>query len=205
MAETGDLPWATTALMSMSHFAQKYWYIALAIIAAIGYFAKQWVESKEGRAKLDRIRLKTIGLGRIVRSLSIARFCRVLGTLLHNGVPLLQSLRIAKDASGNVVISEAVADAADHITSGKSLAKPLAAGGEFPKEIVEMIAVGEEANNLENVLIDIADSLERRTNREVEMVVRLLEPLLLLCMAAVVLFVVIAILLPILQTSSIVS
>jgi general secretion pathway protein F len=205
MAETGDLPWATTALMAMSHFAQSYWYIAIAAIGAIGYFVKTWVESKEGREKLDRIRLKTIGIGRIVRSLSIARFCRVLGTLLHNGVPLLQSLRIAKDASGNTVISQAVSEAADHITSGKSLAQPLMAGGQFPKEIVEMIAVGEEANNLENVLIDIADSLERRTNREVEMVVRLLEPMLLLVMAAVVLFVVIAILLPILQTSQIVS
>jgi general secretion pathway protein F len=205
MKETGDLPWATTALMAMSHFAQNYWYFGLAAIGAIGYFAKRWVESKEGRDKLDRIRLRLIGVGRIVRSLAIARFCRVLGTLLHNGVPLLQSLRIAKDASGNIVISEAVSEAADHITSGKSLAKPLAAGGQFPKEIVEMIAVGEEANNLENVLIDIADSLERRTNREVEMVVRLLEPMLLLVMAAIVLFVVIAILLPILQTSQIVS
>ncbi len=205
MAETGDLPWATTALMAMSHFAQSYWFIGIAAIAAAGYFGKQWVESKAGRDKLDRIRIRVIGLGRIVRSLSIARFCRVLGTLLHNGVPLLQSLRIAKDATGNIVISEAVSEAADHITSGKSLAKPLMAGGQFPKEIVEMIAVGEEANNLENVLIDIAESLERRTNREVEMVVRLLEPMLLLVMAAIVLFVVIAILLPILNTSQIVS
>lgn len=205
MAETGDLPWATTALMAMSHFAQRYWFIVLGAAAALGFYGNRWMTSKEGRDKLDRIRIKSIGIGRIVRSLAIARFCRVLGTLLHNGVPLLQSLRIAKDATGNIVISEAIADAAEHITSGKSLAGPLAAGGQFPREIVEMISVGEEANNLENVLIDIADALERRTNREVEMVVRLLEPMLLMVMAAVVLFVVIAILLPILQTSQIVS
>jgi general secretion pathway protein F/type IV pilus assembly protein PilC len=205
MKETGDLPWATTALLTMSHAAQTYWYLGVAALVGVYYFANNWLSSKEGRAQLDRYRIKAIGIGRIVRSLAIARFCRVLGTLLHNGVPLLQSLRIAKDATGNIVISEAVSNAADQITSGKSLAGPLSAGGQFPREICEMIAVGEEANNLENVLIDIADSLERRTNREVEMVVRLLEPMLLLVMAAIVLFVVIAILLPILNSSKIAS
>jgi general secretion pathway protein F/type IV pilus assembly protein PilC len=203
MEERGDLPWATTALMAMSRFTKSYWWLGAAIIGGAFYWGRNWLESAEGREQLDRIRLKTYGVGRIVRSLSIARFSRVLGTLLRNGVPLLQSLRIAKDASGNVVLSQAVASAADQITSGKSLAQPLASSGEFPKEIVEMIAVGEEANNLENVLIDIAEALERRTNREIDMVVRLLEPMMLLFMAAIVLFVVVAILLPILQSSNI--
>lgn len=203
MEERGELPWATTALMGMSRFAQSYWLLGLLGVAGIVYGVRTWVSSAEGRAQLDRLRLKIYGLGRIVRSLSIARFCRVLGTLLRNGVPLLQSLRIAKDAAGNSVLSAAVDHAAENISSGKSLAKPLGASGEFPIEIVEMISVGEEANNLENVLVDIADTLERRTNREIDMVVRLLEPMMLLVMAAIVLFVVIAILLPILQSSGI--
>jgi len=179
------------------------WWLAALVIAGTVYGVRIWMASPEGRVQLDTLRLRVYGLGRIVRSLSIARFCRVLGTLLKNGVPLLQSLRIAKDASGNVVLAKAIENAADNITSGKSLAKPLGSSGEFPIEIVEMIAVGEEANNLENVLVDIADTLERRTNREVDMIVRLLEPMMLLVMAAVVLFVVIAILLPILQSSGI--
>ncbi|MBX3444955.1 MAG: type II secretion system F family protein [Planctomyces sp.] len=203
MEERGDLPWATTALMAMSRIAQSYWYLGVLAVGGAVYGVNQWLSTREGRMQLDRIRLRTVGLGRVVRSLSIARFCRVLGTLLRNGVPLLPSLRISKDASGNSVIAQAVDVAADSISSGKSLARPLAASGEFPIEIVEMISVGEEANNLENVLIDIADTLERRTNREVDMVVRLLEPLMLLVMAAIVLFVVIAILLPILQSSGI--
>jgi general secretion pathway protein F/type IV pilus assembly protein PilC len=129
-------------------------------------------------------------------------FCRVLGTLLHNGVPILQSLRIAKDATGNAVLSHAIAEAADNISEGKSLAKPLGQSGHFPRDIVEMISVGEEANNLEQVLVDIADNLERRTSRDLELSVRLLEPLMLVLMAGVVLFVVVALLLPILQSSS---
>lgn len=204
MKEQDALPWATTALLTMSDFAQKYWLLAVALLVAAGWGLNYWISTEEGRLKVDRFRLKMIGLGRIVRSLAIARFCRILGTLLKNGVPILQSLKIAKDATGNVVLSRAIESASDNISAGKSLAKPLGASRIFPQEIVEMISVGEEANNLEEVLVDIADNLERRTNRELDMAVRLLEPLMLLLMAAVVLFVVIALLLPIMQSSGIV-
>lgn len=203
MAEQGSLPWATTALLAMSNFAQTYWLLFLIAIAAAAWGINHWVGTPEGRLRVDQARLKIFGLGRIVKSLAIARFCRILGTLLKNGVPILQSLKIAKDATGNVVLSRAIESASENISAGKSLAKPLGASKIFPQEIVEMISVGEEANNLEEVLVDIADNLERRTNRELDMSVRMLEPLMLLMMAAVVLFVVIALLLPILNSSGI--
>ena len=126
----------------------------------------------------------------------------MLGTLLNNGVPMLQSLSIAKDASGNQVLSGAIADAADNVSGGKSLATPLRASGQFSTEIVEMISVGEEANNLEDVLIGISDNLERYTGRRIDVVVRMLEPILLLVMAAIVTFVIAALLLPVLNMSS---
>ncbi|MCA8995943.1 MAG: type II secretion system F family protein [Planctomycetaceae bacterium] len=201
MAQRGQLPWATTALLGMSNWAQRYWVIALIGGAAAVVGLQQWLQTPLGSRKLDEFRLKMIGMGRIVKSLAIARFCRVLGTLLQNGVPVLNSLRIAKDATANQVLSEAIDQAAENVSTGKSLAGPLGASGHFPEEIIEMIDVGEEANNLENVLIDISENLEKRTGREIEMAVRLLEPILLLCLAAVVLFVVIALLLPILNSS----
>ncbi|WP_417847407.1 type II secretion system F family protein [Thalassoglobus sp.] len=204
MAARGELPWATTALMGMSEATQKYWAVGLLAAAGTIIGLLKWLKTEDGRRKLDVFRLRAVGIGRIVRSLAVARFCRVLGTLLKNGVPVLTSLKIAKDATANIVLSDAIDVAASNISEGKSLAGPLAASKQFPEEIVEMIAVGEEANNLENVLIDISENLERRTSREIEMAVRLLEPMLLLCLAAVVLFVVIALLLPILQSSSIV-
>ncbi len=126
----------------------------------------------------------------------------MLGTLLKNGVPILQSLRIAKDASGNIVLAEAIGNAVENVSSGTSLAVPLRASGQFTKELVEMISVGEEANNLENVLIGVADNLEKRTSRRIDLVVRMLEPLLLLVMAAIVVFVIAALLLPILNLST---
>ena len=204
MAARGELPWATTTLMTMSEWTQKYWAAMLLAFAGAVVALLQWMKTEDGRRKVDLFRLKAIGLGRIVRSLAVARFCRVLGTLLQNGVPVLTSLQIAKDATANIILTDAIETAASNISEGKSLAGPLASSKQFPEEIVEMIAVGEEANNLENVLIDISENLERRTGREIEMVVRLLEPVLLLMLASVVLFVVIALLLPILQSSSIV-
>lgn len=203
MDEQGQLPWATTTLLAMSDFAQSYWLLGLIAVAAAGWGLNYWIGTPEGRLRVDQMRLKLYGLGRIVKSLAIARFCRILGTLLKNGVPILQSLKIAKDATGNVVLSNAIESASENISAGKSLAKPLGASQIFPQEVVEMISVGEEANNLEEVLVDIADNLERRTNRELDMAVRMLEPIMLLGMAAVVLFVVIALLLPILNSSGV--
>ena len=201
MKERGELPWATSALMGISESVQGYWPYGLVALIAIVVGLQQWFATDPGKAFWSRFELRSPGLGRVVRSLAIARFCRVLGTLMQNGVPLLQSLRIAKDATGNQVLADAIDHATDNITAGKSLARPLGASGEFPVEVVEMIAVAEEANNLENVLIGISDNLERRSDRELQMVVRLLEPVLLLMMAIVVLFVFVALLVPILQSS----
>ncbi len=201
MEERGELPWATTALMGISDGVQNYWVYGLIAIVAGVYGLGQWLQIPAGQAFWSRFQIKAPGLGRVIRSLAIARFCRVLGTLMQNGVPLLQSLKIAKDATGNKVLADAIDKATENITAGKSLARPLGASGEFPVEVVEMIAVAEEANNLENVLIGISDNLERRSDRELQMVVRLLEPVLLLLMAVVVLFVFVALLVPILQSS----
>lgn len=203
MAADGQLPWATNTLLGLSDSMQKYWLLCLVVIAGAVALLVQWGRTETGRQRVDRFWLTAYGLGPIVRSLALARFTRILGTLLQNGVPVLHSLRIAKDAAGNVVLSEAIGATADSVSSGKSLAEPLRTSQQFPPEIVEMIAVGEEANNLEQVLIDIADNLERRTNRRLELFVRLLEPIMLLIMAALVVFVIAALLLPVLQMSGI--
>ena len=203
LSERGSLPWATTMLMAVSDFAQQHWLLGFVGLGVFIYAGISWSKTESGRDRIDVFRLNAVGMGPIVRSLAIARFCRILGTLLQNGVPILHSLSIAKDATGNRLISRAIAAAGEDISEGKSLAKPLADSGQFPEEVVVMITVGEESNNLEQVLIDVADSMERRTNRLLDMFVRLLEPILLTVMAGIVLFVVVALLLPILQSSSI--
>lgn len=202
MESRGELPWATTTLMGMSEWLQRRWQLLLIVIGGVVFAGYQYLQSDDGKMNYDRLRLRSPGVGPIVRSLAIARFTRILGTLLKNGVPILNSLRIAKDATGNRVLSTTIGQAADNVSGGRSLAQPLGASGEFPKEVVEMISVGAEANNLEQVLIDIADNQERNTNRQLELFVRLLEPMLLLVMAGLVVFVIAALLLPVLRMSS---
>ena len=211
MAATGDLPAATTILMNASDAVRAYGvWMLLAAGVAVYAAAKYVTDTEEGRLLFDRARLfgvkvgkKELGFGPIARSLATARFCRILGTLLSNGVPILQSLRIAKDATGNRVLSAAIAEASESITAGRSIAAPLAESGQFGEEVTEMIAVGEEANNLEEVLIDIADATERHTARQLDLFVRLLEPVMLTAMAGAILFLCIALMLPILRSSGI--
>src|SRR5262249_12246622 len=111
-------------------------------------------------------------------------------------------LRIAKDSAGNKVLADAIEKSAEGIKAGDSLAKPLGASKHFPRDIVEMVSVGEESNNLDKVLIDISVALEKRTTRNLELFVRLLEPLMLLIMAGLILVIVIALLLPVFKMGS---
>lgn len=205
MKDDGNLPMATTILMAASNALTQYGALLLVVVGVATVFAVRGVDWNAQRVRLDTLRLRLPGLGPLTRSLGVARFCRVLGTLLKNGVPLLLSLKIAKDATGNVVLANAIADASEEVTSGKSLARPLASSGQFPMDVIEMIAVGEEANNLEHVLISVADKMERTTNRQLDLVVRLLEPAMLVFMAGVILFVVVALMLPIMQSSTMVN
>jgi general secretion pathway protein F/type IV pilus assembly protein PilC len=121
--------------------------------------------------------------------------------MLHNGIPILRALGIAKDATGNRVLAAAIEQSAENITAGQKLADPLRKCKYFPPDVVEMIAIAEEANSLEKVLIDISESLEKRTARNLDLMVKLLEPLMLLIMAVVVLLVVAGLLLPMFNLS----
>lgn len=200
--EEGTLPIATHILLWFSEGVAKrgLWVVGGLVFA--GWWLRSWLTTERGRWAFDAFRLKAWGAGAIVRDLAVARFCRVLGTLLQNGVPILGSLRIAKDATGNRVLSQAIGAAAENISGGKSLARPLAASKQFPPDVMEMISVGEEANNLEKVLLGISDKLEKHSQRKLELFVRLLEPVLLLMGGLVILFMAIAIMLPVLNSSS---
>jgi general secretion pathway protein F/type IV pilus assembly protein PilC len=159
--------------------------------------ARRWARGDKGRMITDSWRLRMPQAGTIYLNLALSRFTRILGTLLHNGIPILQALRIAKDSTGNRVLAQAIDRSADNITAGDKLATPLAQCRFFPRDVVEMVAVAEESNSLDTVLIGIADSLEKRTSRQLELFVRLLEPIMLMVMAGVILVVVLGLLLPV--------
>jgi general secretion pathway protein F/type IV pilus assembly protein PilC len=171
-------------------------------LIALFIWLKGKLQTEEGKLARDRWQLRIPVAGRIFLNLAVARFCRVLGTLLHNGVPILRSLEISASAAGNRVLAIAIRDAAENVTEGQSLAGPLKASGHFPVTVTEMIAVAEESNTLDTVLNEISDGLERRTWRQLDLMVRLLEPIMLLVLAGVILMVVIALLVPVLKMAT---
>ena len=204
LRERGELPFLTEVLLRVSRGAGNPWIMALVAAGAFGGYVlvKKQLNTEAGKDFWDRMTLKAPGLGAIVQGLSVARFCRILGTLLHNGVPILKSLKISAQATGNRILGMAITNAAENISSGEKLATPLAQCGYFPRNVVEMISVAEESNSLEKVLNDIADMLEKTTWRKLDLGVKLLEPLMLLLLASMVLCVVVALLLPVMKMSS---
>jgi type II secretory pathway component PulF len=201
LRDRGELPWLTEVLLFISDTLRSYGLLILLVLVGASVLVRARLQTDEGRFWLDTWKLRLPLAGPILRSLAVSRFCRVLGTMLKNGVPILRSLDISREATGNRVLSLAIAGAAENITAGQSLAKPLAASKEFPQTVVEMIAVAEESNSLDRVLVEVANSLESRTVRQLDLMVRLLEPLMLMVLAGIVLCVVIALLMPIIRMS----
>jgi general secretion pathway protein F/type IV pilus assembly protein PilC len=202
LRDKGELPVFTDWLLTVSAAIHGYGWLILLIVIGVGVMIRKRLQTNDGRWWLDRWRLKIPQVGTIYRNLAVSRFCRVLGTLLAGGVPIVKSLKISSDSTGNLVLASAINKAAENITAGESLAAPLASSGHFPPNVVEMVAVAEQSNTLESVLTNIADSLERETWRRLDLVVRLIEPLMLLIMASAVLVIVLALMLPMLKSAT---
>ncbi len=192
----------THVVFGTSHFVRDYYGLLIGMVVA-GVVATNLVGRTEaGRRGLAIAKLKAPVTGKVATSVSVSRFCRILGTLLQNGVPILQALKISKDSAGNVILEEHIEKAAENVRGGETLSAPLAESGLFPADILSMIAVAEESNNLESVLIQIAETQETRTARQIDMAVRLIEPMLLFFMAVAVGVIAFALLLPIMTMSA---
>ncbi|MFT7630106.1 MAG: type II secretory pathway component PulF [Mariniblastus sp.] len=198
----GELPAITEYLLAFSNFVRGYGLILVLVAAVLIVILRIQLNTERGQMFADRMKIRLPLLGPVFLSLAVGRFCRVLGTLLRNGVPILKALDISRDASGNKVLSNAIADAAENITSGESLSGPLSKSGHFPRNVTEMISVAEESNTLDDVLINISEGLEKQTVRRLDLMVKLIEPLMLMIMAGIILVVVVALLLPIMKMGS---
>jgi general secretion pathway protein F/type IV pilus assembly protein PilC len=198
----GGLPWATVVLLWLSDVARSYGLFLLAALAAALVWLRTAVKTKRGRMTADRWKLRIPVAGPIFLNSAISRFCRVLGTLLKNGVPLLKALEISSESAGNWVLGRAIRASAENVSSGDTLSQPLAQCGLVPRPVMAMIRVAEESNNLDSVLVNVADALDRKIARQLDIMVRLIEPIMLLVMGGVILFVLVALLLPVFDLSA---
>ena len=195
-------PLPSEIMFGASHVVRHYWYLVIGAMA--GVVGLVWVNLKSEvmQRKLERWQLKIPVVGSALRLLAITRFCRILGTMLANGVPLLHALKISRDATGSTILADRIGEATEAVRDGKRLSEPLSKGDFIPEQILAMIAVAEESNNLDKVLVQIADTVERRTNRQVDQAVRLIEPAILCLVAAAIGFLALGLLLPIFTMAS---
>jgi len=192
----------TRIVFGATDVLRDYWWLVIGGLAVLFFGAYSLVRTEWGKAAWAKFQLRAPVLGKIITLVSVCRFCRILGTMLHNGVPILQAISISKDSAGNAILAEQVERAGEAVRKGEGLAAQLGKSGLFPVDVIDMMAVAEESNNLENVLIQIADANETRTARQIDLGVRLIEPMLLLVMAVIVLCIAVALLLPILTMSA---
>ena len=197
-----SLPMPTRILLASSALVTgNVWLtvvLVMLVIAGIVWAAR----SDRVRLELLRRAMKLPYLGSLFSAIAVARFARMLGTLLENGIPMLQALDIARDSAGNPILADAISRAATAVKHGETLSKPLEECGLFPEDVLEMISVGESSNNLPSVLVRLADTLESRIDRMLAMMLRLMEPAMLLVIAVVVMFIFLALVVPMMQLSS---
>ena len=204
--ESGQLlPLPTRVLLRVSDFFTHWWWALAAGVLALGWFIRQQYASPSGRALLDRAVIELPGVGTLVRKLETARLARNLGTLIGQGVPVLQAIDIVAQSVLNSVLQRAVEQARVAVGEGSSIAAAIGASGQFPIFVSNMIAVGEESGTVDEGLLKVASAYEREVDRAVGTLTTLLEPVLLVGVGGVVMFMVLAMLLPIFQIGLVVQ
>jgi general secretion pathway protein F len=203
--ETGRvLPLATRMLLRVSSFVSSYWWLMLLLAASGALLMARLVRTPKGREWYDRMLLHLPWVGRLIQRVGIARFSRTLSTLLASGVPILTALGIVTHLFSNSLLRRAVEEARASVQEGESLAAPLRRSGLFPALLTQMVAVGERSGELETMLARAADAYDEEVSAVLARLTSLLEPLTILVMGGVILFIVLAILLPIFDLNQLV-
>ncbi len=196
------LPGPTIVLLGVSDFLRSYGLLVVVTLMGLVAAFSRWAQTQQGRWILDGVRLKLPVFGAILHHSAVARFCRVLGTLLTNGVPIVKALQISSSSTGNKRLEQAILRSCENIKSGETLSAPLTASGLVPPSVMAMIHVAERSNTLDSVLIRIAERTELKIEQQLGTMVRLIEPLTLVLIGGLVTFVLAGLLLPIFDMSS---
>jgi general secretion pathway protein F len=199
-----SLPAITVVLLGLSGFAREYWWVVLGLVIGAAVALRLSVRTPTGRLRFDRATLRVPYVGKLLKKVALARFARTLATLLQGGIPLLQSLDIVKNVVNNMVLRNAIEDGRTSIREGQSIAEPLRRSGLFPPLLVHMIAVGEKSGELEAMLARAADAYDNEVEASVTALSSIIEPVIIIFMGGIVMFIVLAIMLPIFELNQLV-
>jgi len=172
------IPTSMAAILAISDGLKAYWWIVVAALLAIIFAIRRYLATGEGRRRFDRRILRTPLAGDLITKLEVARFSRTLGTLLANGVMVLNALSITTEGISNRSIAQAITDLANRLKRGEGLAVPLTETGIFPRVAVQLVQVGEESGQLEAMLLRIADIYDEEVKRTLQRLLAMLVPVM---------------------------
>ncbi|MEI7658716.1 MAG: type II secretion system F family protein [Phycisphaerae bacterium] len=201
-----QLPWPTRVVQGVGDFFGGLWFgflpgwlaSGIAIVVAV-VAARRYYETPEGRLTVDTRLMQAPLLGRLLKDVAVARFTRTLGTLTAAGIPILAALRVTKGTLGNRAMEQVIDQVAEQVTAGKTIAEPMEKSGYFPPMLVQVVNLGERSGKLDQMLGNAAKAFEERTEQSVKLFTTALPPVLVVGLACVVGFIVMAILLALLQ------
>ncbi|MFH1223544.1 MAG: type II secretion system inner membrane protein GspF [Pseudomonadota bacterium] len=197
------LPIYTVVLIAVANFFRNNILYIIGTLLFILFLFFRYIKTEKGRKGWDETKLHIPIFGKIIRLTAVGQFTRTLSTLHGAGVPLLQALDIVSNVVDNVVIKATLKEARDAVSEGQSLASTLKKSGQFPPIVIHMISVGERTGELEAMLRHVSDAYEIEVETRIQTLTSLLEPAMIIVMGATVAFIVLAILMPIMQMTSV--
>ncbi|MFT7680381.1 MAG: type IV pilus assembly protein PilC [Planctomycetota bacterium] len=200
------LPGITVALLGLSTFVQQYWYLVFGAPIVLGFLHLFVMRRRRGyRRAIHAVMLKLPIMGGVINKQMTTEFSRTFGTLIQAGVPHLDALTIVRDATTNEVLVDAVEDIRRTVREGEGIARPMGETGLFDDIVTNMVDVGEETGELDGMLLKVANAYEKQLDRQIDSFFRILEPAMLVIMAAVVGTIVVALFLPLLEIMNSIS
>ena len=204
-ASNKALPFLTVVLIGASNFLRENFALMLVFMAVVFFFAHRYVKTPSGKKIYDRLSLRIPVFGKMSSKVMISRFTRTLATLLSSGIPLLDSIKVSEAVLGNSLYVENIRDVQVKVAEGSAFGDCLGQTGIFPPLVVRMVSVGEEVGKIEDMLSKVADMYDTEVDGMLSTLTSLLEPVMILIMGVVMGFIVFAILLPVLNLTSVIS
>ena len=201
----GTLPLPTRVLIGTSEILKDYFLIVAGILAVAFFLLRKYVRTEKGRLQFDGLKLRIIIFGSLMKKVALAKFARTLCTLIKSSVPILKALEIVGATSGNKVLEKTLSSVGIGVKEGKTIAEPLSKSRFFPAMVVKMISVGEKTGALEDMLTKIADFYESEVDAAVDGLTSVIEPVLICFLGIIIGGIVIAMFLPILKMSTLVT
>ena len=191
-----DLPLPTQILLGLNYAVTKFWWVSLIVIGLLIVLIRKFLKTTKGAYWWSRLQLKLPVFGSLLLKLSMSRFCRITGTLLRSGVPILQILDLVSQSMGNAVISRTIKDIKESVNDGKGMSDPMKMSGVFPPVVIQMVAAGEETGKLDELLTHVSDYYDSQIDYTINNLVSLIEPLLILVLGCAVLMMALGIFMP---------